>query len=77
VPVASSLLSKDQRQELIDRTNEEYDRLRKQHAGAQAQNKFIPLAEARANGWPVDWSATDVKAYIEAGSQVFEQLFNC
>ena len=67
VPVASSLLSKDQRQELIDRTNEEYDRLRKQHAGAQAQNKFIPLAEARANGWPVDWSATDVKAPLKPG----------
>ncbi len=67
VPVASSLLSKEQRQELIDRTNEEYDRLRKQHAGAQAQNKFIPLAEARANGWPVDWSATDVKAPLKPG----------
>ena len=67
VPVASSLLSKDQRQELIDRTNEEYDRLRKQHAGAQAQNKFIPLAEARANGWPVDWSATEVKAPLKPG----------
>lgn len=67
VPVASSLLSKDQRQELIDRTNEEYDRLRKQHAGAQAQNKFIPLSEARSNGWPVDWSATDVKAPLKPG----------
>ena len=70
VPVASSLLSKDQRQELIDRTNEEYDRLRKQHAGAQAQNKFIPLAEARANGWPVDWSATDVKSPLKPGVTV-------
>jgi 5-methyltetrahydrofolate--homocysteine methyltransferase len=67
VPVASSLLSKDQRQELIDRTNEEYDRLRKQHAGAQAQNKFIPLSEAQSNGWPVDWSATDVKAPLKPG----------
>lgn len=67
VPVASSLLSKEQRQELIDRTNEEYDRLRKQHAGAQAQNKFIPMSEARSNGWPVDWSATDVKAPLKPG----------
>lgn len=70
VPVASSLLSNDQRQELIDRTNEEYDRLRKQHAGAQAQNKFIPLAEARANGWPVDWSATVVKSPLKPGVTV-------
>lgn len=70
VPVASSLLSKEQRQELIDRTNEEYDRLRKQHAGAQAQNKFVSLAESRANGWPVDWSATEVKAPLKPGVTV-------
>ena len=62
VPVASALLSKEQKQEITNRTNEEYDRLRRQHAGAQAQNKFISINEARAHAWPSDWNA--VKPFV-------------
>jgi len=72
VPVVSSLLSKEQKQDLIDRTNVEYDRLRKQHAGAQAANKFISIQEARANAWPSDWSNADVKAPLKPGVTVFK-----
>lgn len=72
VPVASSLLSKDQRKEITERTNEEYDRLRKQHAGAQAQNKFISINEARTNAWPSDWNAVKAKAPVKPGVTVLE-----
>lgn len=72
VPVVSSLLSKDQKQELTDRTNEEYDRLRKQHAGAQAANKFISIEEARKNAWPSDWSKVDVRTPVKTGVTVLK-----
>ncbi len=72
VPVASALLSKEQKQEITDRTNEEYDRLRKQHAGAQAANKFISVNEARANAWHSDWTAVNTKAPAQPGVTVLE-----
>ncbi|MBK9402734.1 MAG: methionine synthase [Bacteroidetes bacterium] len=72
VPVASALLSKEQKQEITDRTNEEYDRLRKQHAGAQAANKFISVNEARANAWQCDWTAVTTKAPAQPGVTVLE-----
>ncbi|MBL0096761.1 MAG: methionine synthase [Bacteroidetes bacterium] len=72
VPVASALLSKEQKQEITDRTNEEYDRLRKQHAGAQAANKFISVNEARANAWHSDWTAVNTKAPAQPGVTVVE-----
>lgn len=72
VPVVSSLLSKDQKQELIDRTDVEYDRLRKQHAGAQAANKFISIEEARKNAWPSDWTKTSINTPIKPGVTVLK-----
>jgi 5-methyltetrahydrofolate--homocysteine methyltransferase len=72
VPVASALLSKELKQEITDRTNEEYDRLRKQHAGAQAANKFISVNEARANAWQCDWTAVTTKAPAQPGVTVLE-----
>jgi 5-methyltetrahydrofolate--homocysteine methyltransferase len=72
VPVVSSLLSKDQKQELTDRTNEEYDRLRKQHAGAQAANKFISIEEARKNAWPSDWTKSSSNTPIKPGVTVLK-----
>ena len=72
VPVVSSLLSKDQKQELLDRTNVEYDRLRKQHAGAQAANKFITMEEARKNAWPSDWTKTSSNTPIKPGVTVLK-----
>ncbi|MBK7886311.1 MAG: methionine synthase [Bacteroidetes bacterium] len=72
VPVASALLSKELKQEITDRTNEEYDRLRKQHAGAQAANKFISVNEARANAWQCDWTAVTTKAPAQPGVTVLD-----
>ncbi|MBL7923140.1 MAG: methionine synthase [Bacteroidia bacterium] len=73
VPVASALLSKEQRQEFTGRTSDEYERLRKQHAGAQAQNKFISIHEARAHAWPGDWNAVKVFAPIKPGITVLKE----
>ncbi len=74
VPVASALLSSEQKQDITNRTNEEYDRLRKQHAGAQSQNKFISLQQARDNAWPCDWSAYQPSAPIKPGISVLKNF---
>ena len=74
VPVASALLSSEQKQDITNRTNEEYDRLRKQHAGAQSQNKFISLKQARENAWPCDWTAYSPSAPLKPGVTVLKNF---
>ena len=56
VPVASTLISKENREEFIRKTNEDYERLRIQNSAAQSATKFISLAEARRNKFKADWS---------------------
>lgn len=57
VPVASNLLSEDQRKPFLDDLLKDYDRVREQNKNAQSQAKFISLAEARQNKFVVDWNA--------------------
>jgi 5-methyltetrahydrofolate--homocysteine methyltransferase len=54
VSVAQSLLS-DQAAKYIDEINADYDKVRHQHANKK-QVPLWPLAKARANKTPVDWS---------------------
>lgn len=56
VPVLQSLISKELRPAFMKEVEADYDRVREQNARAQSQNKFISLAEARKNKFPVDWS---------------------
>ena len=54
VSVAQSLLS-EQAQKYIDELNADYEKVRAQHANRQ-QTPMWPLAKARANATPLDWS---------------------
>src|SRR5207247_2155887 len=54
VSVAQSLLS-DQAAKYIAELNTDYDRVRQQHANKK-QTPMWPLAKARANKTPIDWS---------------------
>ena len=56
VPVVSQLLSDDSRPALLDATRADYDSLRERHAARQDTRKILPLADARANATPIDWS---------------------
>jgi len=56
VPVASALLSEEQRPRLLEEVNREYEAIRKRHAGRERQDRLVSLAAARANRLPVDWS---------------------
>jgi 5-methyltetrahydrofolate--homocysteine methyltransferase len=55
VGVAQSLLSSDQAAKYIAEINADYEKVRQLHAGKK-QAPLWPLAKARANKTPVDWS---------------------
>ncbi len=72
VPVASSLISKELRGAFMQDVLKEYERVREQNKNAQGQNKFISLAEARGNKFPVDWKAAQIAKPALLGNKVFE-----
>ncbi|MCU7842384.1 MAG: methionine synthase [Candidatus Thiodiazotropha sp. (ex Monitilora ramsayi)] len=56
VGVASNLLSDELRDQYVSQLREEYEVVRQRRAGANEARNLIPIAEARANPTPVDWS---------------------
>jgi 5-methyltetrahydrofolate--homocysteine methyltransferase len=71
VPVAGSLISDELRGAFMDEVNKDYERVREQNKNAQAQNKFIPLAEARSNKFPIDWSKEEINKPGFTGTKVY------
>jgi 5-methyltetrahydrofolate--homocysteine methyltransferase len=55
VGVVSSLLSDDQRAPFVAELAADYERIRTQHAQKKGP-KLVPLAAARANAFPTDWT---------------------
>jgi 5-methyltetrahydrofolate--homocysteine methyltransferase len=56
VPIVSGLLSPEQKVKLVAEVNADYAAIRERHA-SRKQEKFLPLAQARANRTPIDWKA--------------------
>ncbi|MDQ3111050.1 MAG: methionine synthase [Bacteroidota bacterium] len=71
VPVASSLISEELRGGFMKELNIEYDRVREMNKNAQAQNKFISLAQARANRTVIDWKTSHLVKPSFLGNKVF------
>ncbi|MEJ7931494.1 methionine synthase [Ramlibacter sp. AN1015] len=72
VGVAQSLLS-DQAARYIAEVEADYDRVRRQHA-SKKQTPLWPLAQARANKTPIDWSAWRPPAPKFLGRRVFRNF---
>lgn len=72
VPVASSLISKEHRKAFMDDIHADYERVREQNKNAQSQNKFISLAEARQNKFPINWNQTTIHTPAFTGTKVFD-----
>ena len=51
--------------------NKDYERVREQNKNAQGQNKFISMAEARANKYKIDWNKAEVVKPAFIGNKVF------
>jgi 5-methyltetrahydrofolate--homocysteine methyltransferase len=71
VPVASSLISNELRADFMDGVNKDYARVREQNKNAQGQNKFISIADARTNKFPIDWNTTEITKPSFLGNKVF------
>src|SRR4051812_11718513 len=71
VPVASSLISDELRDAFMVEVRSDYDRVREQNKNAQSQNKFISIAEARENKFPIDWKKTEIIKPAFIGNKVF------
>ncbi|MEO6887331.1 MAG: methionine synthase, partial [Jatrophihabitantaceae bacterium] len=56
VPVVAALLSDEQRPALMAGIKEDYDSLRERHAARNDAKVILPIADARANGTPIDWT---------------------
>lgn len=71
VPVAGSLVSMELRDNFMSQVVEDYDRVREYHKNAKAQDKFIPLSEARANKFKTEWNDLHFKKPALIGNKVF------
>jgi 5-methyltetrahydrofolate--homocysteine methyltransferase len=56
VGVAQSLISEDLKTDYVAKVREEYEQVRVQHAGRQRKEKWLKLADARANKPAIDWA---------------------
>jgi 5-methyltetrahydrofolate--homocysteine methyltransferase len=71
VSVVSNLLSDELRPAFISEVKEEYDKLRKDYAGASAKVNYISLEEARKNRLNIDWANTPIYKPSFIGTKVF------
>ena len=60
VQVVSSLMNPESKKKLSATVDEEYEQIRERHRNKQVKDKFVTLAEARANKTPIDWAAVPI-----------------
>jgi 5-methyltetrahydrofolate--homocysteine methyltransferase len=72
VPVASSLLSEENKPAFVARHRAEYDALRKSHAAPRRPS--VTLEQARARRTPIEWRAEDVPQPAFTGSRVLDEF---
>ena len=70
VNAASSLFSSE-KATYINKINQEYESLRIQHLNKQSQDKYIKLAEARANKPKTDWKTVQINKPSIIGNKAF------
>ena len=56
VPVAGNLLG-DNKDEFLDKIQQEYQKLRDYHFKKKNQKSYVSIADARMNKFPIDWSS--------------------
>jgi 5-methyltetrahydrofolate--homocysteine methyltransferase len=71
VGVVGGLVNRHRRSALVEQHREEYAQLRASHAGRRRKTKIIPIDEARARRFAVDWSGYAPPKPTMIGSKVF------
>jgi 5-methyltetrahydrofolate--homocysteine methyltransferase len=71
VPVVSSLLGKDTKDDFFKKTKAEYAKMREDHASKQKDKNYVKLAEAREKKFKTDWSTVEPKKPSFLGNKTF------
>ncbi|KAF2991810.1 methionine synthase [Methylocystis sp. MJC1] len=71
VGVAQALVSQRTRGDYMAETRAEYERVADAHARAQADKQRVPLAQARANHYKIDWAAYEPTKPSFMGARAF------
>lgn len=74
VPVVSKLISDDTRDAFLKDTYGEYDKLREGYLNRARKKVYLPLEEARANKFKIDWKPEDVYTPKKTGVHVIEDF---
>ena len=72
VGVVSALLNPEQREDYIEKTRGEYQKLREDHAGRTREKKMLTLEEARARRTPIDWQSARIDTPAFLGRRVID-----
>jgi 5-methyltetrahydrofolate--homocysteine methyltransferase len=72
VPVATSLLSQENKADFVTQLRVEYAAVRKSHA--TPRQPMVSLAEARARRTPIEWQAEDIPAPAFTGVRVLDNF---
>lgn len=74
VPVASSLLSKDQKENFTQKMKAEYAQMRADYAGKKEDKNYISYEEAQKNKFQIDWNTYSPKTPSFLGNKVFKNI---
>lgn len=72
VPVVEKLLNDNTKVKAHADQKAEYEKMRAAHAAAQKEEKYLSLAEARANKVKVDWNSNEIRKPTKLGITVIE-----
>jgi 5-methyltetrahydrofolate--homocysteine methyltransferase len=72
VPVVSSLLNPDQKDEFLAGVKADYKKLREHHARSQSEKHYLTLADARKNKFQIDWKPEDLARPSFLGVKPFD-----
>jgi 5-methyltetrahydrofolate--homocysteine methyltransferase len=70
VPVVERFLNDNTKAKAFEEQKAEYVKMRAAHAAAQKEEKYLTLAEARANRVKIDWGATEIRRPAKLGVTV-------
>jgi 5-methyltetrahydrofolate--homocysteine methyltransferase len=74
VPVASALVSREPnaKSDLVTKIQDEYEKLRADHAAKQNNKNYLTLADARRNPVKIDWEKAPITKPRTLGAQVLD-----
>ena len=74
VPVMNSLLSEDQREELIESIASEYENIRNEHSSRSSARKYLSIEQARENAPRFEWRDFEVSKPKSLGVTVLRDV---